>query len=64
MSTGRRTDDRDTDYRRHKEIIKYLQHAKERLAVMEQRLERLEMELLRPPTKTYPGYGYDPRGGE
>ena len=57
MSTARSTDDRDTDYRRHNEILFHLKNITERL-------ERIEMEVLRPPTKTFPGYGYDPRGGE
>ena len=48
MSTGRTTDDRDLDRARHKEIMGAFFDANQRLVKIEQRLERLEMEALRP----------------
>ena len=53
MSTRRTTDDRDTDYRRHKEITDWLEIIGERLAVIERRLQEDadERELARPLTR-------------
>ena len=64
MSTYRSTDDRDRDYRRQQALIANQVLILNKTEEILKRLERLEMELLRPPTKTFPGYGYDPRGGE
>lgn len=37
MSTGRTTDDRDRDSRRHREIIERLERIEERLDIIDQR---------------------------
>lgn len=37
MATGRTTDDRDTDARRHREVMSALERIEERLRIVEQR---------------------------
>jgi len=55
VSTGRTTDDRDTDYRRHNELLSHLKNITERL-------ERIEMEVLN--TRKPRPSPYVPRGEE
>ena len=56
MSTSRTTDDRDRDYRRHQALIANQVLILNKTEEILKRLERLEMEVLRPKQPTRSGF--------